>query len=244
MHDRQSFGLANGARTGQPHRHGEWSRNRDTRQLSKSETPTGHGGSPHPTPPAKWGEGFKSSKRTEYPLPDEYTLDGKTPLDATEVTHLTGALQRPSRKRRRLTGPDNWATRLPITDSVWAHLAQIYTSPMMTMRDTHLHFKHITHRRIATANRFAHRDKACRFCMTSDESSTHLGECPRLTNIFDALDTLARHPNTPDKSREQNIIDRLFAHPSGPCPKALATLYMLAWRYIITDFYRIYYDNP
>ena len=32
-----------------------------------------------PTPPAKWGEGFKSNKRTEYPLPDEYTLDDTSP---------------------------------------------------------------------------------------------------------------------------------------------------------------------
>ena len=72
-----------------------------------------------------------------------------------------------------------------------------------------------------------------------------MGECPRLMKIFDALDSLARHPSAPDKSREQGIVDRLFIHPKGscPCPKALATLYTLAWRYIITDFYRIHYDN-
>ena len=109
-------------------------------------------------PPAKWGEGYKSNKRTEYPHPDEYTLDGKTTLDAMgdgawTVDHITNtntkALQRIQNKRRRLTGPDNWEKRLALPDNVWAHLAELYTSPMLTARDTHLHYKHITHRRIA-----------------------------------------------------------------------------------------------
>eukprot|EP00967_Tisochrysis_lutea_P130238 scaffold224958_cov35-Tisochrysis_lutea.AAC.1 len=30
------------------------------------------------SPPAQWGEGYKSNKRLEYPLADEHTLDGKT----------------------------------------------------------------------------------------------------------------------------------------------------------------------
>ena len=29
----------------------------------------------------------------------------------------------------------------------------------------------------------------------------------------------------------------------APNPKSLVILYILAWRYIITDFYRIHYDN-
>eukprot|EP00967_Tisochrysis_lutea_P154812 scaffold308278_cov30-Tisochrysis_lutea.AAC.1 len=63
------------------------------------------------SPPAKWGEGYKSNKRMEYPLPDEYTLDGKTELDKTEVKHLTKALQKAENKRRRLAGPENWEKR-------------------------------------------------------------------------------------------------------------------------------------
>ena len=90
-------------------------------------------------------------------------------------------MQKTANKRRRLvTGPDNWGKKLQLPDEVWAHLAEIYTSPMMRARDTHLHYKHITHRRIATGNRFANRDRTCRFCKVADESSTHLGECPRL----------------------------------------------------------------
>jgi len=65
-----------------------------------------------PAPPAKWGEGYKTNKRLEYPLADEYTLDGKTPLDETQVEHLTEALQRIDRKRKRLTGPTKWEERL------------------------------------------------------------------------------------------------------------------------------------
>ena len=79
---------------------------------------------------------------------------------------------------------------------------------MLTARDTHLHYKHITHRRIATANRFADPNKTCRFCKSNAESSTHLGECPRLDNIFDTLDTLARHPGTPSEDHNKGAIDR------------------------------------
>jgi len=42
---------------------------------------------PTPTPPAKWGEGYKANKRTEYPLPDEYTLDGQTTLETQLKSH-------------------------------------------------------------------------------------------------------------------------------------------------------------
>ena len=42
---------------------------------------------------------------------------------------------------------------------------------------------------------------------------------------------------------EKLITDRLFLHPDDPCPKSLPILYLLAWRYILTDFYRIHYDN-
>ena len=35
----------------------------------------------------------------------------------------------------------------------------------------------------------------------------------------------------------------LFIFPKGDAPKAIYILYLLAWRYIITDFYRIHYEN-
>ena len=71
-----------------------------------------------------------------------------------EVAHLTMAFQRACRKRKRLTGPSKWEEKLQIPSNTWAHLAKLYTSPMVTARDTHLHFKHITHRRVGTYNRF------------------------------------------------------------------------------------------
>ena len=133
----------------------------------------------------------------EYPLADEYTLDGVTPLDKMGVEQLTRAIQKTDGKRRRLTGPENWKQRLPVPDNTWEHLATIYTSSMMTARDTHLHFKHLTHRRIGTYNRFADRDKTCRMCKASNESSTHLGKCPRVVKIFETLDKLARYIHSP-----------------------------------------------
>eukprot|EP00967_Tisochrysis_lutea_P061107 scaffold78266_cov31-Tisochrysis_lutea.AAC.1 len=39
------------------------------------------------------------------------------------------------------------------------------------------------------------------------------------------------------------IADNLFIYPKGDAPRAIYILYMIAWRYIITDFYRIHYDN-
>ena len=35
----------------------------------------------------------------------------------------------------------------------------------------------------------------------------------------------------------------IFIYPKGDAPKAIYTMYLIAWRYIITDFYRIRYDG-
>eukprot|EP00962_Isochrysis_galbana_P002920 scaffold810_cov146-Isochrysis_galbana.AAC.2 len=52
----------------------------------------------------------------------------------------------------------------------------------------HLHFKHITHRRIGTNNRFADQQSSCRFCRKYVESSVHfLGRCPGLKKIFGTI---------------------------------------------------------
>eukprot|EP00962_Isochrysis_galbana_P033979 scaffold11434_cov127-Isochrysis_galbana.AAC.17 len=35
-----------------------------------------------PSPPTRWGRGFKGPRRESFPLPDEYALDAdETPLD-------------------------------------------------------------------------------------------------------------------------------------------------------------------
>eukprot|EP00962_Isochrysis_galbana_P013546 scaffold3837_cov110-Isochrysis_galbana.AAC.1 len=31
--------------------------------------------------------------------------------------------------------------------------------------------------------------------------------------------------------------------PDVPCPHSLAHLYLIAWHFIITDFYQLHYDN-
>ena len=71
----------------------------------------------------------------------------------------------------------------------------------------------------------------------------HLGECQGITNVLCALNKVARFSPKAEKSREGYIVDNLFIYPKGDAPKAIYTLYLLAWRYIITDFYRIHYDG-
>ena len=50
---------------------------------------------------------------------------------------------------------------------------------------------------------------------------------------------------TPERNRTtaQKIKDRLFAYPSTPTPDSLKALYLISWRYIISDFYRVEFDN-
>ena len=66
---------------------------------------------------------------------------------------------------------------------------------------------------------------------------------PRLVKIFETLDNLARYTPRSNRSREEVIVDNLFMHPGGKTPRSLTILYTLAWRYILTDFYRIHYDG-
>eukprot|EP00967_Tisochrysis_lutea_P027887 scaffold32418_cov36-Tisochrysis_lutea.AAC.4 len=55
----------------------------------------------------------------------------------------------------------------------------------------HLHFKHITHRRIGTRNKFpdSSTDK-CRLCCGHREESYHLAWCPATKMIFETIDAL------------------------------------------------------
>ena len=109
-----------------------------------------------------------------------------------------------------------------------------------------MHYKHITHRRLGTYNRFPGRDPTCRLCAQDDESSVHIGTCPALDNVFDTIHYLtdvspADSPG--NKTTTEKAVERLFLLPNSSPSPARETLYLLAWRYILTDFYRIHYDN-
>ena len=101
-----------------------------------------------------------------------------------------------------------------------------------------MHFKHILHRRIATANRFAD-DPTCRFCGIAPESSTHLATCIATEPIFEFIEGLLGINHKPGYEAAQRLfcyqVDR--PHPSS------GYLGILAWRYILTDFYNIQYGN-
>ena len=147
---------------------------------------------------------------SDHPLADEYTVDGETPLDETEVEHITSrALHQTGRKRKRLAGPSKWEEKLNLPEDTWAHLAKLYTSPMVTVtaRDMHLHFKHIAHRRVGTYNRFPGRDNTCRICGETDETLTHLGECPGITSILDAINEIAQF-SAPKAGRNREVSER------------------------------------
>jgi len=46
-----------------------------------------------------------------------------------------------------------------------------------------------------------------------------------------------------DRSTTQKIKDRLFAYPNTPTPDSLKALYLIAWRHIIGDFYKVEFDH-
>ena len=46
-----------------------------------------------------------------------------------------------------------------------------------------------------------------------------------------------------ERSTTQKIKDRLFAYPNSPTPDSLKALYLVAWRYIIGDFYKVEFEN-
>jgi hypothetical protein len=203
-----------------------------------------------PSPPAKWGKGYKGPRREAFPLPDEYSLDADgTPLDATSVKTLTSLL---SNQLKHKPHPclAAWEKRLGTTEAQWHIIASRYNNDLLTPRDYHLHLKHITHRCIATNNRFADQPSSfadqpslCRFCHQYGETSVHLGRCPSLTVIFGTINRLVGFAPSGNRSIQQQARDNLFGHPHKDTPACIAHLYMIAWRYILTDFYQLHYDE-
>jgi hypothetical protein len=149
-----------------------------------------------PSPPTKWGQGLKGPRREEFPLPDEYTLDPqkKIPLDATTVRDLTRIFAAKSVQRTPRC-IQKWTDKLDISEQELRSFARLYSNQILTPRDYYLHHKHIMCRQIGTYNRYPGNTTPCRFCGLTQESSTHLGECPHLSPIFDVIDHLTQfHP--------------------------------------------------
>src|SRR6056297_1893306 len=126
---------------------------------------------------------------------------------------------------------------------MWIIIAARYNNTFLTPRDYHLHFKHITHRRIATNNRFSDRSCICRFCHTYPETSMHLARCPSLKAIFGTLNKAIGFQPSKNRDVPQMALDTLFGYPYSDTPQSVGHLHMIAWRYIITDFYRLQYDE-
>ena len=162
--------------------------------------------------------------------------------DITREHHNSDHNARPQPAR------ETWARKLGMTRGEWTHVAKLYTHPLLKHTDKHPHFKHITHRRLGTRNRF---DTAtttrCRLCGKHRENSTHLARCPSTQQIFQTIEAVTGY--TPEKKRSTvqkiKVKDRLFAYPNPntTTPDSLKALYLIAWRYIIGDFYRVEFDN-
>ena len=196
-----------------------------------------------PSPPTRWGKGYKGPRRESFPLPDEYALDANnTPLDQITVKTLTAsfsALQNP--KPHPCIAA--WEKRLHLTIRQWKIIASRYNNSLLTPRDYHLHFKHITHRRIGTNNRFADQPSACRFCHKYVESSVHLGRCPSLKKIFGTINKALGFAPRTNRNAQEQATDTLFCFPHDDTPHSVAHLYLIAWRFILTDFYQIKYNT-
>jgi hypothetical protein len=196
-----------------------------------------------PSPPTRWGKGYKGPRRESFPLPEEYALAGnETALDVTSVKILTTTF---SSKRKHKPHPSiaAWNQRLPLSEEMWTIIASRYTNTLLTPRDDHLHFKHITHRRIATNNRFVDQSNLCRFCHTHEETSLHLGRCPGLTTMFNTLKKAVNFHPSKDRSILQKALNTLFCSPCRDTPACVAHLHMIAWRFISIVFNRSHYDE-
>ena len=71
------------------------------------------------------------------------------------------------------------------------------------------------------------------------ENSTHLARCPSTQQIFQTIEAVTGYTPERNRTAAQKIKDRLFAYPSTPTPDSLKALYLIAWRYIIGDFYKV-----
>jgi hypothetical protein len=69
-----------------------------------------------------------------------------TPLDTTSVKTLTRVFFS-NMKHKPHPSLATWGERLAIRETHWRIVASRYNNTLLTPRDYHLHFKHITHRR-------------------------------------------------------------------------------------------------
>ena len=78
-------------------------------------------------------------------------------MDQITVSDITRELIENDPCTKPQPAREAWARKLDLTHDEWKHVAKLYTHPLLKHTDKHLHFKHITHRRLGTRNRFAQR---------------------------------------------------------------------------------------
>ena len=135
----------------------------------------------------------------DFPLAEEYSIhkERQNPprqnnsLRHHKEHHEHDAQNRPAASERKHGTKDSAS---PKKNGEWSHVAKIHTHPLPKHTDKHKHphFKHITHRRLGTRNRFATSEThMCRLCGRYREDSKHLAWCPATSTIFETIDALA-----------------------------------------------------
>jgi hypothetical protein len=71
----------------------------------------------------------------------------------------------------------------------------------------------------------------------------HLGRCPCLTAIFGTINKAVGFVPPQNMTVQQKTLNTLFGHPHKDTPPCIAHVYMIAWRFIITDFYQLQFNS-
>ena len=77
----------------------------------------------------------------------------------------------------------------------------------------------------------------------SGRFASHLAWCLATKIIFETIEALASFTPPPGRSRTQKTKDRLFAYPDTNAPESLRALYVIAWKYLLRDFYKVEFES-
>ena len=120
-----------------------------------------------------------------FPHPKQWRIPGiDKDLDMVTVRDLTREWARRSSKPPTCIG--KWEERLG--ELPWASIGQRYTAGLCSPKCFGSHYKCVLHRALLCA---PHNDELpndkCRFCQAHRESLVHLGSCPALRPVYQAL---------------------------------------------------------
>ena len=183
-----------------------------------------------------WGEGISGIAELTYPHPSGWTVvgaDDSPPLDKLTVKVLTAVYRRAAEKVP--TCRSAWEKRLgaPLP---WREVGALFQGGLLTPKDYSSYFKNILHRAMLVRSRMPAPDgsKCCRCCHGPEEHFVHLADCAVLrTECWDRVASLAGLPF----SRKLALLGA--TSQSGVLPRGLASLWILAWKFVIIEMTQV-----